>query len=106
MLQELSLLNNVHDVFLVLIDASFAFDLPTRVGGLDRGLRRRDRAHADDVARASWTARAIASAPGRTKWIARPRTHDLDVVRLSLDQVKFDVALIEWVAERRLRRRK
>jgi hypothetical protein len=31
---------------------------------------------------------------------------DLDVVRLSLDQVKFDVALIEWVAERRLRRRK
>ena len=31
---------------------------------------------------------------------------DLDVVRLGIDQVKFDVALIEWVAERRLRRRK
>ena len=31
---------------------------------------------------------------------------DLDVVRLSLDQVKFDVALVEWVAERRLRRKK
>jgi hypothetical protein len=34
------------------------------------------------------------------------KDNDLDVVRLSLDQVKFDVALIEWVAERRLRRRK
>ena len=28
-----------------------------------------------------------------------------NVVRLGIDQVKFDVALIEWVAERRLRRR-
>jgi hypothetical protein len=28
------------------------------------------------------------------------------VIRLTVDQVKFDVALIEWVAERRLRRRK
>jgi len=34
------------------------------------------------------------------------KDQDLDVVRLSLDQVKFDVALVEWVAERRLRRRK
>ena len=25
---------------------------------------------------------------------------------LSLDQMKFDIALVEWVAERRLRRRK
>jgi hypothetical protein len=31
---------------------------------------------------------------------------DMDVVRLSLDQVKFDVALVEWVAERRLRRKR
>jgi hypothetical protein len=31
---------------------------------------------------------------------------DLDVIRLGIDQVKFDVALIEWVVERRLRRRK
>jgi hypothetical protein len=34
------------------------------------------------------------------------KDHDLDVIRLSVDQVKFDVALVEWVAERRLRRRK
>ena len=31
---------------------------------------------------------------------------ELDVVRLGSDQVKFDIALLEWVAERRLRRRK
>ena len=29
----------------------------------------------------------------------------LDVLRLSRDQTQFDVALLEWVAERRLRRR-
>ena len=34
------------------------------------------------------------------------KDNDLDVVRLSVDQVKFDVALVEWVAERRLRKRK
>ena len=34
------------------------------------------------------------------------KDNDLDVVRLSVDQVKFDVALVEWVSERRLRRRK
>ena len=35
-LRELSLLNHTHDVFLVLIDSAFAFDLPGRVGGVDR----------------------------------------------------------------------
>ena len=29
----------------------------------------------------------------------------LDAVRLESDPTKFDIALLEWVAERRLRRR-
>jgi hypothetical protein len=29
----------------------------------------------------------------------------LDVLRLDIDPTKFDIALIEWVAERRLRRK-
>jgi hypothetical protein len=37
---------------------------------------------------------------------ARAKSLDMDVVRLGLDQTKFDVALVEWVAERRLRKRK
>lgn len=104
-LRELSQVDNVHDVFVMMVDASFAFDLP-RVSagwievydvetGQVRMMSRRElgrqttriRAWQDDVAR---QAKAL----------------DLDVVRLGLNQVKFDVALIEWVAERRLRRKK
>ena len=104
LLGELAQVNNVHDVFVMLVDASFAFELPSvSAGWIDvydvetgqtRMMSRRElgrqsqrvRAWQDDVAR---QARAL----------------DLDVVRLGLDQTKFDVALVEWVAERRLRRR-
>ncbi len=105
LLRELSQVDNVHDVFIMMVDASFAFELP-RVSagwievydvetGRTRMMSRRElgrqgeriRAWQDDVA-------------------AKAKSFDLDVVRLGLDQVKFDVALIEWVAERRLRRKK
>jgi len=105
LLRDLSQVDNVHDVFIMMVDASFAFELP-RVSagwievydvetGRTRMMSRRElgrqgeriRAWQDDVA-------------------AKAKARDLDVVRLGLDQVKFDVALIEWVAERRLRRKK
>ncbi len=104
-LRELSQVNNVHDVFVMMVDASFAFNLP-RVSagwvevydvetGRTRMLSRRELGRQADRIRA-W----------QDSVEAKAKAHDLDVVRLSLDQVKFDVALIEWVAERRLRRRK
>jgi len=105
LLRELAQVNNVHDVFVMLVDASFAFELPRVSAGwievydvetgrtrmMSRGelgrQSQRIRAWQDDVAR---QAKAL----------------DLDVVRLTLDQTKFDLALVEWVAERRLRKRK
>ena len=104
-LRELAQVNNVHDVFVMMVDASFAFNLP-RVSagwievydvetGRTRMLSRRELGRQADRIRA-WQDSVEKQA----------KAHDLDVVRLSLDQVKFDVALIEWVAERRLRRRK
>jgi L-ribulose-5-phosphate 3-epimerase UlaE len=33
------------------------------------------------------------------------KQNGFDVLRLSHDQDQFDIALLEWVAERRLRRR-
>jgi hypothetical protein len=30
---------------------------------------------------------------------------DMDVLRLGRDQTKFDIALLDWVQERRLRRK-
>ena len=103
-INELSLANNVHDVFVVLVDAAFAFELPGIAAGwveafdvetgttriLSRreawGLQARVQAWQDEVARTAQQA-------------------DLDVLRLGTDQTKFDIALLEWVQERRLRRK-
>jgi uncharacterized protein (DUF58 family) len=104
-LKDLSQVNNVHDVVVMMVDASFAFELPKVSAGWievydvetgrTRMMSRRElskqservRAWQDDIAR-------------------QAKDNDLDVIRLSVDQVKFDVALVEWVAERRLRRKK
>lgn len=103
-LKELSQVNNIHDVVIMMVDASFAFEMP-RVSagwievydvetGNTRMMSRRElgrqtervRAWQDEIAR-------------------QAKDNDMDVVRLTVDQVKFDVALVEWVAERRLRRK-
>jgi uncharacterized protein (DUF58 family) len=104
-MRDLRRVNNVHDVFIMIVDASFAFELPKVSAGWvevfdvetgrTRMMSRRElskqsarvRSYQDEIARIA-------------------KDNDLDVVRLSVDQVKFDVALVEWVAERRLRRRK
>lgn len=102
-LHELSLLNNTHDVFLVLIDSAFAFELPAiSTGWIDavdvetgrsrtigraayRQLAARVRAWQDEVERAA-------------------KDVELDVVRMGLDEAQADIALGEFVAERRLRK--
>jgi uncharacterized protein (DUF58 family) len=105
LLADLRQVNNVHDVFIMLVDASFAFELPKVSAGwvevydVETGRTR------------MMSRRELSKQSERVKaWqdeIARQaKDNDLDVVRLTVDQVKFDVALIEWVAERRLRRRK
>lgn len=102
-IRELARLNALHDVFVALVDASFAFEMPSvSAGWVDaydvetgrsRVMSRRDvrrlaarvREWQDDVARAA-------------------RQAGLDVLRLGLDQTQFDIALMEFVAQRRLRR--
>ena len=102
-LKELAFVNARHDVFIVLIDSSFAFELPAISAGwietvdVETGRARtvsrralgkmadRVRAWQDDVQK---SAKAL----------------DLDVVEIGLDQTKADIALSEFVAERRLRK--
>jgi hypothetical protein len=102
-LRELARLNSTHDVFLIVIDAAFAFELPkvsagwieafdVETGGsrvMSRGtlqrLARRVREWQDDVERMA-------------------KDEGLDVLRLSLDPVQSVVALTEFVMERRLRK--
>jgi uncharacterized protein (DUF58 family) len=102
-LRELARLNSTHDVFLIVIDAAFAFELPkvsagwieafdVETGGsrvMSRGaltrLARRVREWQDEVERMAKDA-------------------GLDVLRLSLDPVQSVIALTEFVMERRLRK--
>jgi uncharacterized protein (DUF58 family) len=102
-LDELSLLSTTHDVFIVLVDAAFAFELPPVSAGwieafdvetgrsrlMSRGALAR---MADRVRR--WQDNVAALAKDR----------DLDVVRIGIDQTTSDLALAEFVAERRLRK--
>jgi uncharacterized protein (DUF58 family) len=103
-LDELAQLNTRHDVVVAMVDASFAYDVPgVSAGWMEmhdvetgrsrvmsrsdaRRMATRVRAWQDDIAKAA-------------------RSRGLDVLRLALDQTQFDIALMEFVIERRLRKR-
>ncbi len=102
-LRELSLLNNTHDVFLVVIDAAFAFEMPAVSTGwvettdVETGRSR-------TIGRA-----ALMQLPARVReWqngVARTaKALGLDVVRIGSDDAQTDIALGEFVSERRLRK--
>jgi uncharacterized protein (DUF58 family) len=100
---DLARLNAVHDVFLLMADARFAYELPkvsagwieafdvetgaTRVFS-NRELRRLA-ARVDE-----WQQRIVSIA----------RDHGLDVVRVGLDRWEMEAALVKFTAERRLRK--
>jgi uncharacterized protein (DUF58 family) len=102
-LRELALVNGTHDVFLVVIDSAFAFEMPAvSTGWVDaidvetgrtRTISRRALAEMSERAR-EWQDGVQRAA----------KNYDLDVVRIGLDESRSDVALSEFVAERRLRK--
>jgi uncharacterized protein (DUF58 family) len=104
-IRELAQLDSIHDVFIGLVDASFAFELPSvSAGWVDafdvetgrtRVMSRRD------------LRRAAARVRQWQDNVARlAKAADLDILRLPLDQTQFDLALMEFVIERRLRKRR
>jgi uncharacterized protein (DUF58 family) len=102
-IRELALLNAVHDVFLLMADVRFAYELPRMSdgwieaydieSGRSRVLSRRELRRLaarvvewqDDIERQS-------------------REQGLDVVRVGLDRWQMETALVEFTAERRLRK--
>ncbi len=102
-LYELSLLNAAHDVFIVLIDAAFAFELHHVSAGwvetvdIETGrTRMMSRAALADMAQ---RVRAWQNDVARDA-----REAGVDVVRFGTEPVANDLALAELVAERRLRK--
>jgi uncharacterized protein (DUF58 family) len=104
LVKDLAMLNSMHDVFFGIVDASFAFELP----GVSAGW-----IEAFDVesgrARVMSRRELMAMAGKVRDWqddVARVAKHSgIDALRLEGDPTKFDITLLEWVAERRLRRR-
>ena len=101
--RELALVNVTHDVFLVLVDSAWAFATPPISsgwitvhdveGGEPRVISRR--ACLDLATQAAgWQDRVARAA----------RDAELDVVVLGRDERQGELALAEFVAERRLRR--
>ena len=102
-LKELAFLNATHDVFVVLVDSAFAFELPSISAGWIETVDV-ETGRARTISR-----RALRQMAARIReWQADIRRAakelDLDVVSIGLDQAKADLALSEFVAERRLRK--
>jgi len=90
-IKELSRLNTAHDVFMIMVDARFAYRLPET--GRTRIVSRREFAHlADRVGQ--WQEEILRLA----------RDADLDMVRVGLDRWEMETTLFEFLAERRLRK--
>jgi uncharacterized protein (DUF58 family) len=102
-LKELGQLNSTHDVFIVLIDSAFAFELPSISAGWIE-------AFDVETGRARVLSRkALRTLSSRTRtWqdeVARmAKSFDLDVLRIGVDEQQTSIALSEFIAERRLRK--
>jgi uncharacterized protein (DUF58 family) len=104
LVKDLSRLNSLHDVFLGIVDASFAFELPGVSAGwvetfdVESGRSR-------VMSRGELKAMAGKVRDWQRKVAETARLAGIDALRLESDPTKFDITLLEWVAERRLRRR-
>ena len=102
-LKQLARLNAVHDVFLVMIDSSFAFALPPISEGWVETMDV-ESGRARMVSRAEYRRLAERVRDWQDHVQAAAKSVDLDVVRIGLDTTASDIALSEFVAERRLRK--
>lgn len=102
-LGELAHLNAVHDVFLVLIDSTYAFELPAVSAGWVETVDV-ETGRARTISRGALAKLAVRVREWQDQVQRAAKNLDLDVVRIGLDQTLADIALNEFVAERRLRK--
>jgi uncharacterized protein (DUF58 family) len=102
-IKELSLLNAVHDVFLMMADVRFAYELPEVSAGwietidVETGRKR-------TVSRRELKRLAGRIEEWQEQIVRLARDADLDIVRVGLDRWEMETTLVEFVAERRLRK--
>jgi uncharacterized protein (DUF58 family) len=101
--KELSLIGGMHDVFLLMADARFAYQMPSTSSGWietfdvetggTRVVSRRELARMAERVE-EWQAHVTALA----------RDNDLDLVRVGLDRWEMETTLVEFARERKLRK--
>jgi uncharacterized protein (DUF58 family) len=104
-IKELALLNATHDVFVVMIDSAFAFRLPDVSAGWVE-IVDVETGEARTISRRAYRQMASRAAGWQDELRAAAKEVDVDVVTIGLDQTQSDVALSEFVVERRLRKTK
>lgn len=102
-LKELSLISGMHDVFLLMADTRFAYQLPSASAGwietfdIETGttkvVSRRELARMAERVE-EWQAHVMRLA----------RDNDLDIVRVGLDRWDMETTLVEFARERKLRK--
>jgi uncharacterized protein (DUF58 family) len=104
LVKDLALLNSLHDVFLGIVDASFAFELPgVSAGWIETFDVESGRSRV--MSRKELMAMAGKVREWQDDVVVTAKKAGIDALRLEGDPTKFDITLLEWVAERRLRRR-
>ena len=102
-IKELSILNASHDVFLMMVDARFAYQMPPVSAGwiqtfdVETGTTR-------TVSRREFSRLAARIEEWQETILQLARDADLDMVRVGLDRWEMETTLVEFVAERRLRK--
>jgi uncharacterized protein (DUF58 family) len=102
-IEELTQLNSTHDVVLVVIDSAFAYQMPAVSSGWVE-------AFDVETGRSRVLSRKMLRALGKRARAWQDEVHqmakavDIDVLRLSLDEIENAVSLSEFVAMRRLRK--
>ena len=100
---ELALLNGMHDVFLMMADVRFAYQMPVASAGwietfdVETGSTR-------IVSRRELARLASRVEEWQEQVMRMARDADLDIVRVGLDRWEMETTLVEFVRERRLRK--
>jgi uncharacterized protein (DUF58 family) len=103
-IKELSLLNATHDVFLMMVDGRFAYQLPApaSAGWIDIFDIETGRTRVVSRGEFQRLGSRVEEWQGEIRHLARDA--GLDIVRVGLDRWEMETVLVEFVAERRLRK--
>jgi len=102
-LEELAQLNSVHDVFIVLIDSAFAFELPpVSAGWIEAFAVETGRARV--MSRGSLRALSAKTRVWQDDVAREAKARNMDVLRIGVDDLETAIAMSEFIAERRLRK--